>query len=167
MFNICFLHYFLYFCFAACALHSLPKQAHVGACKPVWQSGCEGGGHFGVTHCYNVVLCGFAVCFCVPYPSKLMLELVNQSGRLVVRGEAILLLYIVTMLCFFVVLLCVIVIPYPSKLMLELVNQSGRLVVRGEAVFPPKMQNMEFFNGAAELSQIGPIAQQERQNLKK
>ena len=140
-----------------------PSELHFGTCKPVWPCGCEGESHcfFKTMLLFNLCLCH--VCFLFLTRANSMLEFVNQSGHLVVRGEAIVVFKTVLLL-----LLLLLVVPYPSKLMLELLNQFGRLVVRGEAiVFYSQNVYLCFFSGAAALMQIAPTVQPESQNRKK
>ena len=76
------------------------QQQLIHSCgASVWQSGCEGGGHCGAFTMLQSLSCYIYVCVCpvllmfmfwgVLTQASSILEFVNQSGRLVARGEAI------------------------------------------------------------------------------
>ena len=82
-----FQNYVVRYGFARVFFVPYPSKLHVGVCKPGWPSGCEGGRPylFQTMLFFSPWLCyGFS--FLTQASS--MLEFVNQSGRLVVRGEA-------------------------------------------------------------------------------
>ena len=83
-----------------------PSKLHNGVCKPVWPSGCEGGGQCFLKQCCSSIY-GFVRSALLFLPQASSPELVDQCGHLVVRGKAIV-VFKTLLLCFFV--------PYPSKL---------------------------------------------------
>ena len=84
----------------ALAQQASKQQQLIHSCgASVWQSGCEGGGHCGAFTMLQSLSCYIYVCVCpvllmfmfwgVLTQASSILEFVNQSGRLVARGEAI------------------------------------------------------------------------------